>query len=834
MNQKGFVNIFVIIAIIAVAGASGYFVISKKEKRNQPIVPIAKNGQNADVNNLNTLSPQTTITIDASKKAGEMPYLFRGGIWLQDRDNYEYILPKFFKDNVVGKIQLEIGNELSNTKNFSEFKQAMDKKYALDTIFREAIEEIKKSGQTLIIGHWPGKMPEWLSSRAGDDRSYSDTGFKIRPSSPPKCYDYKCVKMEEVICYTEECANITKKQLSDDGYVTGWAGIVDYTLRYFKDTLGVDNLGYYFGHEQNKDWMGAEEELYKTYKFTLKAAKAIDKKILVGGAGPWGWDASRLDCNSVNYNEIGISLCKNIPGWSTNDEPMNKNFIKYAKDNNLQMDFINWHSFGVSPLSFQNQAEEMRSWLKNNGFNENISLYPADWTVWSFTYPADYIDTEYSSSYIINSIYNMDKAGIQWHGHDFNVFGHEGEVKVIKQRGPDAQFIGDWPIFTRGQIIKPSYNAFKALSILYGKKDDETSNKIEINLEDDYIAALASQTKDKTKTRILLSSFAPDGNMLIQYLISKFQESPSMQSTKPQREEINSCVQDNEDVSAPGKSQERITQCLNNVLAKITDQAIKERVRAQVELVYCFKSSKDKIQCVQDVYDKTPDQQTKEDINSVKSEYQEITKYQKTPRQLSLEINNLPFSGKAKLIIYTIDKSHSNSCAYNKKTEEAPTNTACGIEGAIDKAVARAKQEAREKALTEASDYLKEKGYANEQMASFKNQAIVPCLGQEKALSCIQKAIDSACQKYPNINCDKLKQDLSDTYSKYQEVYSALLYYGKYNNLTISTWIDKINNDQNISLESSKQTKEINIKGGAYQETMVLEPYSVKLVEIMK
>lgn len=832
MSQKGFVNIFVIVAILAVVGAAGYFIVSKKESR--PIVPTTKSGSNIGADNSNVSSPQVAIIIDASKNAGEMPYLFKSGIWLQDRGNYEYILPKFFRENAAGKVQMEIGNELTGSKNFDDFKQAMEKKYAKGTVFREAIEETKKSGQTLIIGQWPGKMPEWLASRAEDNRPYSDTGFTIRPSSPPKCYDYKCAKIEEITCYTKECEDITKKQLSDDGYVTGWAGVIDYTLRYFKEVLSVNNLGYYFGHEQNKDWLGKEEEFYKTYKFTLKAAKAIDKNILVGGAGPWGWYASRLKCDAANYNEVGLSLCKNISGWSINDEPMNKNFIEYAKDNNLQIDFLNYHSFGVNPLLFQKQAKEMRGWLKDKGFNENTPLYPADWTVWSYTYPADYIDTEYSSSYLINSIDRMDKAGIQWHGHDFNVLGHENEVKIIKQRGQNAQFVGNWPIFTRNQIIKPSYNAFRSLSILFGKKESEPSSRIDVELEDDFIATVASQTKDKSKTRILLSNFAPDGNMLTSYLVSRFQEYPSMQSTKPYRDEINSCVQDERDVSTPTKSQNQITQCVNDVLTMISDPAIKERIKTQVELTKCFKFSQEKTQCVQDVYAKTADQQTKNDIDLLKSEYKKILERQKTPMQATLKINGLPFSGKTKLTIYTIDKNHSNSCGYNKKTEEAPTSAACGINGAIDKAVAQAKKEAKGKALAEISNYLKKKKYTNEQMVNFKNQVITPCLEQEKVSLCVQKTLDSVCQKYPNINCEKLKQDLPDAYAKYQEIHDALLYYGKYNNLSISTWIDKINNDKNVSLEGSRQTKTIKIKNGTYQGAIKLEPYGVKLIEITK
>ena len=817
MWQKGFINIFTIVVIPIIGSAIGYSVVKAGNSKISP--------------------SQTVIAIDASKVAGEIPYLFRSGIWLQDRGNYKYILPKFFLDNAAGKIQMEIGNELSGTKDFNEFKQAMDKKYAPDTTFRKAIEETKKSGQTLIIGQWPAKMPEWLSSRAGDNRAYSDTGFRIRPASPPKCYDYKCVKMEEITCYTEECVNITKKQLSNDGYVTGWAGIIDYTLRHFKENLKVNNLGYYFGHEQNKDWMGKEEEFYKTYEFTWKAAKAVDKNILVGGAGPWGWNAGRLECQPPDYNEVGISVCKNVTEWSMNKKrPMNENFIKYAKDNNLQIDFINFHSFGVNPVLFKNQAEEIRGWLKDNGFNKNTPLYPADWTAWSYSYPADYIDTEYSSSYIVNSIHQMDRAGIQWHGHDFNVFdgGEEKEVKVIKQRGSIAQFIGDWPIFTRDQIIKPSYNAFRALSILYGKKENEPSNKIDVEFEDDFIATIASQTKDKSKTRILLSNFVPNENMLTYYLVSKFKESPSMQSTEPYRDKINSCDSDKEDTPTLTKTKDRMASCFNEVLAKITDSLIKERVKTQAELVYCFKFSKEKKQCIQDVYDKTTDQQTKNDINSLKSEYQEILNRQKVPRQLNLKINNLPFSGKTKLTTYTIGKNRSNSCGYNKKTEKTPTDTVCGINGTIDKSVAQAKKEAKKKALSEVSNYLKEKGYANKQVVSFKNQVITPCLEQENVVSCVQKTVDSTCSEYPNINCDKLKQDLKDAYAKYQEIYDALLYYGKYNNLSISTWINKINNDKNVSLEGSKQIKTIEIKNGIYQGAIKLEPYDVKLIEITK
>jgi len=162
----------------------------------------------------------------------------------------------------------------------------------------------------------------------------------------------------------------------------------------------------------------------------------------------------------------------------------------------------------------------------------------------------------------------------------------------------------------------------------------------------------------------------------------------------------------------------------------------------------------------------------------------EYMKQQKQrPKEVVLSFENLPFSGKASLTTYTIDRDHSNSCRYNKNTERNTTKTVCGINGTIDTMVTQARKEAEETAR-------------------------------------------------------KIVKEHSPLSPKVKEIADSLFYFGGYTLpdgkiIGIPMSVDKINNSSYVSLEGSKQFKEIRIdKSGSYRETMSMQPEGVMLVEI--
>ncbi|GAN33057.1 GH39 family glycosyl hydrolase [Candidatus Brocadia sinica] len=224
--------------------------------------------------------------------------------------------------------------------------------------------------------------------------------------------------------------------------------------------------------------------------------------------------------------------------------------------------------------------------------------------------------------------------------------------------------------------------------------------------------------------------------------------------------------------------------------------------------------------------------------------YPSALKYRKNPREITLNLKNIPFSGDATMTTYLIDKDHANSCRYNKKTEEEQTDSPCGTNGIVDKLVLQAESESQEKAFLEAIYYLKDKGYTESQIAIITRQ-LGNCFKMDREsifTDCISTSLESACAQvistgsYPP-DCNVFEQDVIDCNNVYHNTHDDLYFFGDHTSLsgqtiTVSTWIDKINNDPNISLEGSEQTKQIHIINGSYQEVITLQPYAVFLVEI--
>lgn len=605
------------------------------------------------------------ITIDSSVQLGNMPEAFSPGIWIDRPGNDSYMVNRFFQDNKVWKIQTQISSEsLRKSSDLDDYKIKLNTELEND---KAVLNLIKNSKQTLFIGQWPGAMPEWLSSRAGDNRPFSNDSWKtVNLFSPPKCYGYVCKKMEEITCYTDECIKISKKQLEKNGYISWWASVIDLTLRAIEKNW-ITNLSYYHGHEQNKDWFWTEEDFYKTYEYTVNATKKVDEKILVGGPGIWSWDAKRIECSKDFFNETGLSLCKSIKGWSMNGEQckdnsensschtMIENFLIYSNMHNLKVDFINFHMFGQAPekKEYEIITGEIKGWLKKNWFSESTPIYIADWTGWTGKYPVDYLDTESMSAYFVNSIFKMADAWIKWHSYDFDIRGWGIEKNTIDQRGTDSQFIGDWSVFTRNQIIKPIYNAFRIVSLL----NEGTPKKIKTTYnssENTFLDAISSYSKDKA-VKTLVSNFAPvDIELQKQNAINW----------------LKTCLHE--------KNMDYI---INNIKKLIASGSKFEKPAdiKNIDLTSLNISSEEKD------YINTC-------ISTETTNWKNISNAVKTITNVHLNFQNIPFSWKAKLVTYTIDSSHANSCSFNKSTEEKVTNTQCGINGFVDKFVKKAKE----------------------------------------------------------------------------------------------------------------------------------------------
>jgi len=96
------------------------------------------------------------------------------------------------------------------------------------------------------------------------------------------------------------------------------------------------------------------------------------------------------------------------------------------------------------------------------------------------------------------------------------------------------------------------------------------------------------------------------------------------------------------------------------------------------------------------------------------------------------------------------------------------------------------------------------------------------CFGNEEC------DIKAKCEQYPDA-CENVKEAMN--------LKKEVFYYGTYDapngqTYSIPVYIDLINNHPEVSLEGSKQTRQITISNGVFEEMITMEPYSVVLLEI--
>ncbi|MCF6158412.1 MAG: hypothetical protein E3K32_07535 [wastewater metagenome] len=721
------------------------------------------------------------IRVDASKDWGGIPDILSSSLWITHPSEKDiYILHKFFSENRPSTIQLTI--PLGGT-DFKSFKRDM-REYLSNEGVSLVIEKSKEYNTTLIIGFDPAPMRSWLSSRPGDYRKIGkNTGsFNIEQTSPPANYHL-------------------------------WGEVVKETLTYFRNGLHVRNLGFYVGHEPNRDWLGSEESFFKYYEEAARAAKSVSKNIKVGGIGPWSVEAPKVPCDYPEYAPYVSDLCSADGGWADpQKQPLLRNFITYVAHYRLPLDFINWHSFGAIPEGFLKDADTIRGWLKESGIEEEtIILFPSDWTYWANSYPADYLDGQENAAYCIQAIYYMWKAGIGWHGHDFNVFD-DGLENAIKGNRQNKLFIGNWGIFTRRQqtgwgITKPVYNALKALTIVAGKNTDHSRRLISTQFpEKESIVAFSTLSDNRKRISLMISHYTPhDTEKLKKHILHKIETTTEF--LEKEKIELKKCMEKNS-----GKRKDKaLLECINKLIPTINDFGKTEAINF-IKNIYPFLGDKKRLEYI---------------LNTSQIEYSETRKIANTlkdviddvrPRQIQVHFTNIPFTGKAKLITYTIDDTYSNACTFNKSTEPTKTNAPCGMGGVIDQAVWTAKEEASKEGMKAAKDYLLSSGYTNKEIGfveknikKYKNTS-----GIKQNLNQWIKKIHTKWNKYPP---KKIQADFKNAFERYRGSYRSSYYNA----------LDTINNWNEISLEGSKREKEIVIKERTFVKDITVEPNSVYL-----
>jgi xylan 1,4-beta-xylosidase len=235
-----------------------------------------------------------------------------------------------------------------------------------------------------------------------------------------------------------------------------WGELIRHLTLHFTDRYGADEVKTWYFEVWNEPnltpgfWTGTQEEYFKLYKYSVNAIKSVNKEYRVGGPATAGaaWEVEMID---------------------------------FCKKNNLPLDFISTHSYGVrqgyldefgnsgtildkSKMSVSGDVLNSRREIAGSVM-PNLELH---YTEWSSSYtPADPIhDSYHEASYILEKLKQVGDAA--------NSMSYWVFTDIFEEPGPRfTPFHGGFGLLNYQAINKPAFYSYQFLNKL---GDTELSN----------------------------------------------------------------------------------------------------------------------------------------------------------------------------------------------------------------------------------------------------------------------------------------------------------------------------------------------------------------------
>lgn len=402
----------------------------------------------------------TRMVIDLSRNEGPLPYLFRGGVFNGNVVPRGHLLQKYLEDIKPGDFEFYLAHTtIRPSRNLQDLEQRLAE---WDAVAREII---RRGGEIVVA---IDAMPAWLTSNPSRKPVNPALGdmTPVGNLSPPKDYEK-------------------------------WAELVETIVRHFV-RQGINARYTVWGEPDIVWWQGTTEEYCTLYRYAVLGAKRADRSARIGGPGVSVWNGKK----------------------EGEQEPLIREWIRYASRtplpelglSRLPIDYVNWHQFNANPLdplSYSEPARTIRAWLKEYGYDERTDLHIGEWIIWQyfgkehgFSNPEH--DSEINASYIVSSLIAMDEAGIQRQSYAYLI-----------DSVPGKEFVGDFGLLTKRGITKASFNAFKAVSMLAGRR---------LVIESRHPTVRVIGTSDQERITLVLSNFIPYGKMLVQTAVHDLQK----------------------------------------------------------------------------------------------------------------------------------------------------------------------------------------------------------------------------------------------------------------------------------------------------------------------
>lgn len=386
---------------------------------------------------------------------------------------HEYVDPDLFQEILseqrIGTVVLSPVDLVKDSTSLEDLKHDLQ----ADTKLTAIVQGVTKQGGTieLLIAN---NIPKWLSSDPHNTASIFPgmDGEEVWHTSPPKDYVL-------------------------------WKQMVEVLVEHFSVTLQA-NVIYTFGSEPDNYFVGNESEFFEMYKYFVEGALEVDPNAKVGGPTPSHYTSNRF----TKDNPFLSNAKTEFKGSSTkNNQPIIKNFIEFAREQNLPINHIVYHQYPAPspvPTAFADWVvaeKEITAWLREFGFN-NTEIILDDWPEWR---PSEYSDTEYQAAWVASSLASMAKYTSKTTPTYLGLIdlGAFSGVPSIQNAG----FVGGNGLLTTQGIKKPIYNFYTMLSQMKGQLVDVSSN-------DTFAVGLASA--DNESVSVLVSNFIPQDSLLLQ------------------------------------------------------------------------------------------------------------------------------------------------------------------------------------------------------------------------------------------------------------------------------------------------------------------------------
>lgn len=227
-----------------------------------------------------------------------------------------------------------------------------------------------------------------------------------------------------------------------------WEGLIKNLVQHFTDRYGEAEVKtWYFEvwNEPNLDgfWAGTQDEYFKLYKHAAAAIKKVNPSYRVGGPGTAG------------------------AAWESE-------MINYCVKNNVPIDFVSTHAYGVNqgyldefgnsgtvlakePMSVSGDVLQSRKEI-NGSPMPNLELHYTEWSA-SYT-PADPIhDSYHEAAYVLQKLKQVGSAA--------NSMSYWVFTDIFEEPGPRFEpFHGGFGMLTTQGINKPVFYAYQFLNRL--------------------------------------------------------------------------------------------------------------------------------------------------------------------------------------------------------------------------------------------------------------------------------------------------------------------------------------------------------------------------------